>query len=118
MTITVVCTDRGQHNTVKLGTLDAWPDGNGWSTEPHLADDYWFNTAPIDAIGAALDQGLGSAELLERARAMNAAAPHKTFKPKCVRCGRYWPLRVETLDRLGAAAAVAGVRTVDLSKLL
>lgn len=118
MTITLVCTDRGQHHRVKLHVVAAWPSGDGWQTQPILSAQQWVNSAPIDSLNAALDQGLGAAELLERARAMNASPAHKTFKPKCGRCGRYYPLRAETVDKLAATAAAAGERTVDLSKLL
>lgn len=100
--IRVVCTDRKQHPEVSFGSVGVWPEGDGWRVnvrELRLRDgDEFVDMAALD--GPVLPDRL-----------------RKTYTLRCRRCGRERPLRMDTLERIGAALSDADTLRLDLSDL-
>lgn len=100
--IHLVCTDRQQHPEVSFGSIAVWPEGEGWHVNVrnlrHRKDDEFVDMTAIDG-----------SDLPDRAR--------KTYTLKCRRCGRDRPLRLDTLERIGAELADADTLRLDLSHL-
>jgi hypothetical protein len=100
--IRIVCTDKDQHPEVSFGSITVWPHGDGWRVNL---------------------RGLGhrqADEFVDMAAADRPDPPDrlpKTYTLKCRRCGRDRPLRMDTLERIGAAFADADTPRLDLSDL-
>lgn len=99
--IRVVCTDRGQHPEVSFGSVDVWPEGEGWHVALsglNLGRDEYVDLAPVE-----------QDHYPERL--------HKTYPLKCRRCGRDRPLRAETLEKGCAELAAQDIPKFDISAL-
>ncbi|EFG79553.1 hypothetical protein HMPREF0591_0530 [Mycobacterium parascrofulaceum ATCC BAA-614] len=98
----MVCTDKKQHPEVSFGSIAVWPEGDGWKVNirdlRYREGDEFVDIAALDG-----------SELPDRLR--------KTYTLKCRRCGRDRPLRMDTLERVGAALAAADTPRLDLSDL-
>ncbi|RDH75509.1 hypothetical protein DVS77_26275 [Mycolicibacterium moriokaense] len=98
----MLCTDKGQHPEVSLGAIAVWPKCDGWHVNVrdlrYRKDDEFVDMAAAD-------------------RPDPPDRLHKTYTLRCKRCGRDRPLRMDTLQRIGAALAEADTLRLDLSDL-
>lgn len=99
--IRVVCTDQGQHSEVSFGSIAVWLESDGWHV--NVRDLRYRGDEFTDL------------SVLRRPEAPGRL--NKTYPLKCKRCGRDRPLRMDTLERIGAALADADTLRLDLSDL-
>lgn len=106
VSVRVVCTDRGQHNTVPFGIVEAWPSAaGGWRAKSDRA----LQRSPSSTRDEYVD-----------AEDVTVVRLHRTFSFRCRRCQRNVPLRQDKLEQACIAIAAAAQDTppqLDISLL-